>query len=197
MKTRGETIATVAGVAIVAVGLLALACARGPTAEQKAADRAKLVDARKKLAQETARMANATGQIAGPLKNLSEEQIASVVALSYVAESVALASSPNARLPEGTAARFKNELGVVHPGLSQMAGGGSLVLACFDESVACASALKKCEDDGRGEEACFESWGPCAQETVCVMRQLDAMRGRIGDIFGRLKPPKPIPWPER
>jgi len=197
MKTRGETIATVAGVAIVAVGLLALACTREPTPEQKAADRAKLVDARKQLAQETARMANVTGQIAGPLKNLSEEQIASVVALSYLAESVTLASSPNARLPEGTAAPFKNELGAVHPGLSQVGDGAPLALACFDESVACASALKKCEDDGRGEEACFESWGPCAQETVCVMRQLDAMRGRIGDIFGRLKPPKPIPWPEK
>ena len=59
MKTRGETLATVAGVAIVAVGLLALACTREPTAEQKAADRAKLVDARNKLAQETTRMARA------------------------------------------------------------------------------------------------------------------------------------------
>jgi len=158
-------------VAVVAIGLPTPGCTREPTAEQKAADRVKLVDARKKLAQEAARMGSATGQIAGPLKNLSEEQIASVVALSYLAESVALASSPNARLPEGTAVRFENELGAVHPGLSQMADGGSLVLACCDESVACASALKKCEDDGRGEEACFESWGPCAQEIVCVMRQ--------------------------
>jgi len=36
MKTRGETIATVAGVAIVAVGLLTPGCTREPTAEQKA-----------------------------------------------------------------------------------------------------------------------------------------------------------------
>ena len=33
MKTGGETIAIIAGVAIVAVGLLALACTREPTAE--------------------------------------------------------------------------------------------------------------------------------------------------------------------
>lgn len=36
MKTRGAAIATIAGVAIVAIGLLALACTREPTAEQKA-----------------------------------------------------------------------------------------------------------------------------------------------------------------
>lgn len=139
-----------------------------------------------------------TKHVAEPLKNLSEEQVASVIALSYLAQGIALANSPTVTLPEDIETRFKDEIGSVSPGLSRVGDASSIFLACFDQSVACASALASCrnEDPPRSEEDCFESWGPCGQEVMCWMRELEAMRGRINDIFGGLRPPKPIPWPE-
>ena len=183
------------GVAIV-VGLLTLACTREPTAEQKATDRAKLTEAREKLEQQAAQMVKATGQIAEPLKNLKEEQIASVVALSYLTRSLALANSPNVRMPGAIGSQFKDKLGSISPNLARVATTKSIVFACFDQSISCLSALKKCEDEGTDESKCFESWGPCAEEIYCVMGQLEAMKGRINVIFGGLRPPRPIPWPE-
>lgn len=198
MRTRSKALVTIAGAAVVAAGLLTLACTREPTAEQKAADRAKLTEAREKLEQQAAQMVKVTKHIAVPLKNLSEEQVASTVALWYLAQGIALAHSPTVTLPEGIATRFKDEIGTVSPGLTRVVDASSIPFACSDEMVACVMALAGCEneDPPRSEEECFESWGPCAEQTMCLMRELEAMRGRINDIFRGLRPPKPIPWPE-
>ncbi len=43
--------------------------------------------------------------------------------------------------------------------------------SCLDESIVCATALTGC--DGRSEEECREAWGPCSEESLCIMRALE------------------------
>ncbi len=183
---------------VIVVGLLTLACAREQPAEERAAERARLAEARDKLAKEVERHIAVTKSVAEPLAKLNEEQVASTVALWYLAQGIALAHSPTVTLPEGIATRFKDEIGTVSPGLTRVVDASLIRFACSDEMVACVMALAGCEneDPPRSEEECFESWGPCAEQTMCLMRELEAMRGRINDIFGGLGPPRLIPWPE-
>ena len=185
------------GVAIV-VGLLTLACAREQPAEERAAERARFAEARDKLAKEVERYIAVTGNVAEPLAKLNEEQVASVVALSYIARSVELAHLASTRLPQGTVTQFKDKLVSISPGLGRIVDVESPTFACMDESLACVIALAGCasEDPPRGDEECYESWGPCAEHLYCLWPKLEAGKGRINDIFGGLKPPKPIPWPE-
>ena len=197
MKKLWMLIVVAIGIVVV-VGLVTRDQRVDVEAKRHAAERAQFVEARETLTAETDQLVKVTKHIAAPLKNLSEEQVASTVALWYLAQGIALAHSPTVTLPEGIATRFKDEIGTVSPGLTRVVDASSIRFACSDEMVACVMALAGCEneDPPRSEEECFESWGPCAEQTMCLMRELEAMRGRINDIFGGLRPPRPIPWPE-
>ena len=198
MRKQTRIISVLLGATIVITGLLTIGAKRERSAEETAAARARLVEAREKLIKEVDRYIAVTENVASPLAKLNEDQIASIVALSYIARSVELVHSPNTRLARNTTIRFKDKLDSISSGLGRVTEVKSPIFACIEESIGCVTALASCdsEDPPRSEEECFESWGPCAEELSCVWGRLEAMKGRINDIFGGLRPPRPIPWPE-
>jgi len=56
--------------------------------------------------------------------------------------------------------------------------------------------LKKCAHEAREEDECFEAWGYGGQAVMCTMKELEEMKRQFKNIFGRLKPPRPFPWPK-
>lgn len=164
--------------------------------EEKEA-REKLEQARGELRKELKLWVEATGSLLEPLKTLNEDQVVAAVSLSLMFQSVAQATLSSTELRKEIAARFKDELTTVSAGLSRLADDKALRIsrAISDAELDCVSALKKCEDEGRKESECWESWGPCARAIYEVMKELEGMRGWIGDLLGGLRPPRPIPWP--
>src|SRR5512145_2699734 len=77
------------------------------------------------------------------------------------------------------------------------ADSGSKTSHCRDESIAYVSALVKCEKGyppgtkPRGEDECFESFGPLGALMSCEMKAIEQFQGvlvRLGNSM--LKPPK-------
>jgi len=152
-----------------------------------------LEDARKKLANELDKFVKVSRNLLEPLKELNEYQIAALVTLGYSMRVIMLAGRPATKIPEGILARFKEVVDEVCPPL------GKLVIPkdpCFEATVSYLSALAKCDAEGRTEDECWEAWGPGFQAVTCIMEELEEMRGKLADIFGRLKPPRPFPWPK-
>ena len=92
--------------------------------------------------------------------------------------------------------RFEKELAGVSPSLARARAGVGVFDDCFDYDVAYVTALKKCEDEGRREEKCWDAWGPGAAAVYCRMEKLEEMQGILRDIFDKLKPPKLFPLPK-
>jgi len=152
-----------------------------------------LENARKKLANELDKFVKASRNLLEPLKGLNDTQIAALVTLGYSMRVIMLAGRPTAKVDKVILSRFKEVVDEVCPPLGNVAISKD---PCFEATVSYLSALKKCEDDGRDEDECFEAWGPGGQAVMCTMKELENMRGQLADIFGRLKPPRPFPWPK-
>ena len=152
---------------------------------------------RQRVRDGVARLVKASGQLLEPLRGLNEEQVASSVILSVLTMGVMKARSSSVNLGDEPVRQLEVELGNISPGLSPVVDiERSFVFSSLDESVACATALARCDADGRSEEECGEAWGPCSEESLCIMRALEGLRGRISEILGGLRPPRPFPGPE-
>lgn len=158
-------------------------------------DRQELENAREKLANELDEFVKASRNLLEPLKELNETQIAALVTLGFSIRVILLAGRPTANIDQGILAGFKEVVDEICPPLGKVAISKD---PCFDATVSYVSALKKCKDEDppRDEDECFEAWGPGAQAVMCTMKELEEMKGQLADIFGRLKPPRPFPWPK-
>lgn len=193
MTNRSKQIAMIGSIIVGVCALLTVAWAQQKS-EKKHPGQAELANKQAQLKDETKRLLSAIEPIAAPLKTLSPEQQASVVALVHLTQAFSLATSPRTSAGQKDMVQFEQELGRVSPGLAA-AGGFNPMRACMTESIACASALGKCEKKKQKEADCPDSWSPCAQEVGCVMRAIDSEMRKMNDLFGRLHPPKPGPWP--
>ena len=158
----------------------------------KKGDREQLVSARKALAESLDQVVAAVGDFLAPLRKLTGEQRDAVVMLGLLMQSINLAKRPPAMTSQQVLTQFKEEIDKVCPPL------GEVVISkdpCFEASVAYVSALTKCEDEGKSEAECFDSWGPGAQSVMCAMQAIDDLKTEIGEILGRQSPPRPSPWP--
>ena len=155
-------------------------------------DKDELLDAGRSLEKSVSQLVGATSRLLEPLTNLNDEQRDAVVMLGLLMHGFALAKRPPTKMSENTLARFKKELDAICPPLGEVAISKE---PCFEATVSYVSALKKCEDEGRSEEECFEAWGPGAQAVMCAMKMIEELKVEIGTLLGRQTPPKPIPWP--
>ena len=149
--------------------------------------------AREKLAKQLNGLIKASEKLLEPLKDLDEEQTAALVALVYSTRLIMFAGRPAAKLDKRILARFKRAVDEICPPLGTISVSRD---PCFEASVQYVQALKKCEDEGRSEEECFEAGRYGAQAVGCTMEELEEMRGKLRDMFGRIKPPRPLPWPK-
>ncbi len=151
--------------------------------------------ARQELANELDKLVKVSRNLLEPLRKLHESQIAALVTFGHLMRIVQLAGRPSANIDEGTLDRLNGVIDEICPPLGR---AGITKDPCFDASITYVSALKKCqeEDPPRDEDECFEAWGSGAQAVMCTMKALEEMKGQIGDILGRLKPPIPFPWPK-
>jgi len=155
--------------------------------KRKRAEQARM-ELRKKLVP----MIKATSYLLQPLKSLNEEQVAAVVTLSLLTQGVTGAARVLPKSGKDIVASFKKELVEICPEFGRSIRSDP----CFDAEVAYVSALRKCEDEGRGESECPEAYGWMGALVQCDMKKLENLKGIIKDIRGELKPPKPTPWPE-
>lgn len=152
-----------------------------------------LENSRQKLENELDGYVKVLGNLLEPLKELNETQVAALVTLGFSMRAIMLAGRPTARIDEGILARFKEVVDEICPPLGKVTISKD---PCFEATVSYLSALKECEDEGRNEDECPKAWGYGAQAVMCTMKELEEMKGQLVDIFGRLKPPRPIPWPK-
>lgn len=142
----------------------------------------------------TTNLAKSIAFIGKPLKNLNEEQAASLAALLVVTRQAALMEGYPTKTTDKFSGLFWTEIQNICPPLKkfEIDRGG-----CIDEHIAYASAMASClAEEGKTEEDCErENWPEGAAVTDCIMHEMEKMKGLIGKIGGRVWPPKPFPWP--
>jgi hypothetical protein len=124
-----------------------------------------------------------------PLKRLTPEQQASVAALVLMTRVATEQQFARGKLLQG----LWTDIPEFCPPLRSVSfsRGG-----CLDAEIAYASAMAKCEADGKSEDACEQQAAPEAAAAVsCWMREIQALAGIIHQIPGRAWPPGPFPWP--
>lgn len=154
--------------------------------------REKAEQARKELRGKLELMIRATSQLLEPLKKLDKEQVAAVVTLSLLTQGVVGTARVLPKAGKDIVARFKKELVGISPEFGRVIQSDR----CFDTEVAYVSALKKCDDEGRGEDQCWEAYGSLDSLAYCAMKKIEESKRIIEEMRLDLKPPKPTPWPE-
>ncbi len=74
----------------------------------------------------------------------------------------------------------------------------SFILVCFEETVSCVSARKRCRDEGRSEDECErrpDVLAACGEEAACITSQFVKIKKGIPDILGGRTPWPPQPKP--
>ncbi len=183
-------------------GVLIAVIVAGCTQEtEPTGDAAGLVEAlqqRTDVMQELVSEANVMVQ---ELEGLSERQWNAVAGLIAVSKPIAIYESSHLGRQEDVLRDFYGRL----VGISRGFVGAvkfQPVMACFDQSVSCLSALQKCraeaEEGNRNADECDSDpkvVGPCADEALCMLRQFEMLRGAIPDILGGRDPWPPQPFP--
>ena len=154
--------------------------------------RQELFEARKSLEKILSQVAGATGKLLETLKELSDEQRDAVVILGMITQGIALAKRPQTNMSENILIQLKEEIDGICPPLGKLAISKD---PCFEATVSYVSALKKCEDEGRDEDECYDAWGPGYAAVMCTMKMIEEMKREIGTLLNGQRPPKPIPWP--
>lgn len=158
------------------------------------------------LNKEGARFLKAASGLLKPLSELTKEQIAAVVSLS-LAQAVLSLRSSGIKLGDATAAQFTRELRTASPSLSRIVARYDFLIVrpggpCWNQFVAWAQAQDQCEKenkkpvDQRNPYVCMVADGKAADLATCQFKLFKAtVKGPLRQIWGRLKPPRPFPWP--
>jgi hypothetical protein len=140
------------------------------------------------------RVVQSVATVGGPLKDLTDEQMASVAALLVMTRVAARSEGIISRVSTSLDG-FWVELPEICPPMPkpiEFKLGG-----CLDEEIAYATAMAKCKDEGKSDDECDkETAAEATAAVLCHMRQLEELGGIIGRIPGRQWPPDPFPWPE-
>lgn len=127
------------------------------------------------------------------LRDLSDEQMASVAALITIARMASLMEGPatmKQAMPETW--RAMHEVCPPLPKVDLERFGD-----CRDFDADYGVGMARCLDEGRSESDCEkENYGALEQAAGCRMKEIAALGGLIEHIPGGDWPPSPIPWPE-
>ncbi|MCZ6690898.1 MAG: hypothetical protein O7H41_15000 [Planctomycetota bacterium] len=152
--------------------------------------------AQARLEKEAAALSVATKSIANSLKGLEEEELAAVAALVLVSERVGALQATRMGRELEIPGRFTAELQAVSPILGRASNSFvSALLACADEMIAYGVAMSACLEEHEDETECPDVWVADANLMDCQMDQLMKTRVFVVDLFQKLEPPKPFPWP--
>jgi hypothetical protein len=67
---------------------------------------------------------------------------------------------------------------------------------CLDAEIAYASAMARCNADGKSAAECDRETAPeLAAAVACQLEAVQQLPRVIGRIPGRTWPPRPFPWP--
>jgi len=152
----------------------------------------RILGARESLEKSVGQIVAATSKLLEPLKELNDEQKDAVVTLGLLIQGITFAKRPPVMMSEDILIQFQEELNEICPPL------GEITIAkepCFEATVSYASAMQKCEDEGKSEEECPEAWGAGYQSIMCAMKKIEEIKDDIRNILDGQRPPKPIPWP--
>lgn len=134
------------------------------------------------------------------LKGLSGEEKSAVVALMAISRASAAYESRFLKKDDAALRALYRDLGQFSP--AYRAPGNfllSLRTACFDQSLACASAQASCRKGGKTDAECERSFSvieACANEMACVTKELQQLHKGFPTILGgRPWPPGPQPFP--
>lgn len=141
-------------------------------------------------------MVQSVAYIGEPLKDMTDEQMASVAALLVMTRTVTQAEGIETIAGSGIAEAFWTEVSKIYPPgkgpkprTCNLAGGG-----CFDADIAYLSCLVS-RVDKTTEKEC---WPESAAANACHMKQFEELRECIKrDIPGRQWPDQPFPWSVR
>ena len=138
-----------------------------------------------------------TADMVKRLQSLPDDDKQAVVATVALSQIVAAYAHSRTRPDETIVAGFYEAFGALSPGISGRIDSRSIVFACLDESIAYASAMARClEDDNKSEVQCDkESASAASAELLCMMGQIEALKGVLGNIFEFKFPPGPQPRP--
>jgi hypothetical protein len=138
-----------------------------------------------------ARLKQSLAYIAAPLARLTPEQKASVAALLIATR---VTTEDQLLHPKGGGAlqAIWPDLQDICPPLKSVSfsRGG-----CLDAEIAYASAMAKCEKDGKRPDQCeIEAAPEAAAAMDCQLKAFQALPGIIHGLPGRAWPPRPFPW---
>ena len=128
------------------------------------------------------------------IEELSERQRNSIGALLAIDRVLTRYDILGARTEEGMFERYRGQLVAFSPGLAEFRPPLVPLDACMDSHVAYAMAVQSCEneDPPRGEDECFESWGPSSDVTQCMLRELKDVEERLLGFGDRFMEPLPF-----
>jgi hypothetical protein len=186
--------------ATVVAGLTALVVLI-PTAAQQPAKPGKGSQALQEREKAMAQLASDSKQALDRLQALTSEQKNAVIALMAITRASAAYESRFLRKDDASLRSLYDPLSKFSPAYRAPASfNRSWMTACFDQTVSCLSAQKKCRDKGGSEDQCdrkFDVIEACGNEAACITREFLNLHKGIPTILGGRDPwpPKPQPFP--
>jgi len=144
-------------------------------------------------------LAEDSNQLLDELRTLTKEQRNAVVALMAVTRAAAAYESRFMRQDDAPLRALYGSLSQFSPAYMAPGKFETLLNGCFDATVACLSAQKKCLDEGGKNQQCDQDprvVEPCANEAICFMNAFIKLHQGIPEILvGRDPwPPQPFPY---
>jgi hypothetical protein len=138
-------------------------------------------------------LVESSSEILKPLKNLDGLQIAALTTFGYLMRISMIAGRPVINIDSGSIGHLSKVIDEICPPMGKI---DISMDPCLEASIAYASAMAKCEDEGIDESECYDAYGPAGQSIACAMKEIEDLKNQLKDIFKGLEPPKPFPWPE-
>jgi hypothetical protein len=133
------------------------------------------------------------------LKGLTREQRNAVIALMAITRASAFYESRFLKRDDASLQAFYGPLGQFSPAYRAPATfHQQIIRTCFDATVSCLSAQKKCRNSGGSDDQCdrdFRVIEACANEAACMTREFIRLHQGIPHILGGRDPWPPQPFP--
>jgi hypothetical protein len=182
----------------VVVGLVALlVCLPAMAQQQRKSDKGSraLQEREKAMAQ----LAADSKQALDRLKGLTSEQKNAVIALMAISRASGAYESRFLRKDDPSLRALYGELRQFSPAYRAPASfSRSWMTTCFDQTVACLSAQKKCREGGSTDDQCDRSYAvieACGNEMACITSEFLKLHKGIPTILGGRDPWPPQPFP--
>jgi len=143
-------------------------------------------------------LAQDVGDVTARLAGLDAREREAVIALLTLSNAVAAYERAGARTDEAPLQDYYASLSGLSRNYRAPGKFQSVILACFDASVSCASAEKSCRDEGHSERDCGRNPDvieACGAEAACMSEAFIDLGRVLPDILDGRDPWPPLPFP--